>query len=549
MLTPNYDHEIPEMTVEVAKAAFPQGNVVMRIRDELGPLFEDFDFAALYPSIGQPAVSPARLALVTILQFMENLTDREAADAVRSRIDWKYLLALELTDAGFHYSVLSEFRQRLLEHDEESILLNRLLERCVSAGLLKGQSKQRTDSTRVIAKIRSLNRVELAGETMRRVLDDIAQIAPTWLQAHIKVDWGKRYGEPVDTYPMRKSKTKLEQLAQTIGEDGHHLLAAIYQEDTPKEIRSLFTVEVLRQVWVQQYYLEDDQSHWRKRDDYGFPASGKMIASPDDLDARYSSKYGTSWIGYKLHLTETCAPDEPRLITQVTTTAATVPDSTVTETIQEDLIARSLSPDTHWADSGYVNTDNLLSSQQHNIDLLGPTRADSSWQARMEGGYDQTQFTIDWENMVATCPEGHQSMFWKDGKSSWGRPNIHFLFSRPLCFQCSARENCSRGKKNGRHLTVSPRPAFEILRQARRREQTEAFRERYQRRAGIEGTMAQAVNSMGARHNRYRGLARTRLQHIATAAAINFRRVAAWLMGERPGGTRISPFAALAVPV
>ena len=105
MLTPNYDHEIPEMTVEVVKAAFPKGNAVMNIRDELGPLFEDAEFVALYPKIGQPAESPARLALVAILQFMENLTDREAADAVRSRIDRKYLLSLELTDPGFHYSV------------------------------------------------------------------------------------------------------------------------------------------------------------------------------------------------------------------------------------------------------------------------------------------------------------------------------------------------------------------------------------------------------------------------------------------------------------
>ena len=94
-------------------------------------------------------------------------------------IDWKYLLSLELTDAGFHYSVLTEFRQRLLEHGEESILLNRILECCEAAGLLNGQSKQRTDSTKVLAKIKSLNRVGLVFETMRRVLDDIAQIAPT----------------------------------------------------------------------------------------------------------------------------------------------------------------------------------------------------------------------------------------------------------------------------------------------------------------------------------------------------------------------------------
>jgi transposase len=497
------------MTAAVARAAFPKGNAVMKIRDELGSLFEDVDFAALYPPMGQPAESPARLALVTILQFMENLTDREAADAVRSRIDWKYLLGLELTEAGFHYSVLSEFRQRLLEQSQEGILLDRMVERCVSTGLLKGQNKQRTDSTRIIAKVRALNRIELAGETLRRVLDDLAQIAPAWLKEHLQADWGKRYSRPVDTHNSGKSKAKLEKLAQTIGEDGYYLLAAIYQEDTPTEIRSLFTVEVLRQVWVQQYYLEKGQTYWRKKDDQGFPTSGTMIASPDDLDARYGSKYGVGWTGYNLHLTETCDPNEPRLITQVTTTEATVTDSQMMPAIQADLVARNLSPQTHWVDAGYVDTDNLLSSQARGIDLLGPARDDSSWQARTEGAYDQTHFIIDWDKMIATCPQGQQSMFWKHGKSNSGRPNLHFLFSRPLCFQCAARERCSRGKKNGRHLTVSPQPAFEMLKQAREREKTEGFKEEYKRRAGVEGTMAQAVNAMGARHNRYRGLART----------------------------------------
>lgn len=189
------------------------------------------------------------------------------------------MLGLELTDPGFHYSVLSEFRQRLLEQGAENLLLNQILDQCEAAGLLKGQSKQRTDSTRVLAKIRTLNRVELAGETMRRALDDIAQMEPTWLKAHIKEEWGKRYGSPVDTHAIRKSKAKLEKLAQTIGEDGHYLLAAIYQKETPSEIRALHTVEVLRQVWVQQYYLEKGQSYWRKKDEQGFPTSGTMIDS------------------------------------------------------------------------------------------------------------------------------------------------------------------------------------------------------------------------------------------------------------------------------
>lgn len=305
MLIPIFDHEIPEMTAEIAHGAFPKGNVVMKIRDTLGPIFEDKQFSDMYPTIGQPAASPTRLALVTILQFMEDLTDREAADAVRSRIDWKYLLGLELNDPGFHYSVLSEFRLRLLESKTEQMLLERILEGCQAAGLLKGKKKQRTDSTHVLANIRVLNRIELVGETVRRVLDDIAQVAPAWLKPLIQPEWGKRYGRKVDTHRIRKSETKKLELAQAIGEDGRALLTAIYQEGTPVAVRQLPSVEVLRFVWVQQYYQVDNEIQWRTKKQQGLPPSRKMIASPDELEARYGSKDGMTWTGYKIHITET----------------------------------------------------------------------------------------------------------------------------------------------------------------------------------------------------------------------------------------------------
>jgi transposase len=113
---------VPRETVRVAQAAFPKGNPYLTLRDALGPIFADADFANLFSTTGQPAIPPWRLALITLMQFREHLSDRQAADAVRSRIDWKYLLGLELTDAGFDFSVLSEFRQRLLEGQAEHLL-------------------------------------------------------------------------------------------------------------------------------------------------------------------------------------------------------------------------------------------------------------------------------------------------------------------------------------------------------------------------------------------------------------------------------------------
>ena len=179
---------VPKETARVAQASFPKGNVYMTMRDQLGTLFEDEEFADLFPPQGQPAEAPWRLALVTVMQFAENLPDRQAADAVRSRIDWKYAMGLELTDDGFDFSILSEFRQRLLQHGAEQRLFDLVLTLCRERNWLKARGKQRTDSTHVLAAIHTLNRLENAGETLRHTLDVLAEAAPDWLRENMQAN-------------------------------------------------------------------------------------------------------------------------------------------------------------------------------------------------------------------------------------------------------------------------------------------------------------------------------------------------------------------------
>src|SRR6478609_4014244 len=181
-LQPRPTPPVPGHTARVAPAAFPKGNPYLRLRDELGTVFRDEDFADLYPRRGQPALPPWRLALVTVLQFREGLSDRRAADAVRARIDWKYLLALELTDPGFDASVLCEFRARLLAGDAGERLLEKLLGRCRELEPIKARGRQRTDATHVLASIRVMNRLELLAETLRAALNELATVAPQWLR-------------------------------------------------------------------------------------------------------------------------------------------------------------------------------------------------------------------------------------------------------------------------------------------------------------------------------------------------------------------------------
>lgn len=546
MLKPSPNYEIPTETGQIARASFPKGNPYMKMRDEMGTIFIDEEFADLYPDLGQPAIHPWRLALITVMQYVENLTDRQAAEAVRGRIDWKYALGLKLDDSGFNYSVLSEFRQRLLEGGKESLLLERLLECFQDKGLLKGKHMQRTDATHVIAMVRCMNRLEMVGETMRRALNELAKIAPEWLKRELRPEWVERYGKRFESYRLPKSESKKKALAQTIGQDGHQLLQAARREGAPLEVRESASLETLRRIWVQQYYLEGEEVHWRTKKEWGQPPSRKMIASPDEPDARYGSKGSTYWTGYKIHMTESCDSEHPRLITHVGTTPATTNDVNVTEKVQDDLAAQGRAPEKHLVDGGYTSLQALINSKEKGIELIGPIARNQSWQAKSDGAYDHTHFQIDWKTMQVTCPEGKVSVSCRKGRTRAGGRNIHFHFDLQDCANCGARSRCTRAKKAGRQLCVFPQEQYEILEKARQRQKTEAFKSLYQARAGVEGTISQAVNSQGVRRARYHGLARTHLQHLATAAAINFARVADWLSGHKPETTRITPFVALA---
>ncbi|MGW2937141.1 transposase, partial [Streptomyces sp. NPDC001156] len=159
------DVGVPELTARVVRASFPKGTLAIRVREAIGPLFEDASFAEAFPPRGRPAVSPGALALVSVLQYAEGLSDRQAADQVRARMDWKFLLGLELDDPGFDFTVLGDFRARLIEHGLEEKVLDLVLERISGLGLLRAGGRQRTDSTHVLAAVRTLNRMEFVGET------------------------------------------------------------------------------------------------------------------------------------------------------------------------------------------------------------------------------------------------------------------------------------------------------------------------------------------------------------------------------------------------
>jgi transposase len=541
--------EIPAETSRVARAAFPKGCLVMRVRDALGPLFSDEQFSELFAARGRPAWSPARLVLVLVLQFVEGLTDRQAADAVRARLDWKYALGLDLCDPGFDASVLTEFRARLLADGQAERLLTLMLDRLRERGLLHGGGRQRTDATHVRMAVRDLHRLEQVIETLRAALEALAIVAPAWLGGLIPPEWARRYGQRGDDWRLPKAEhARIDQAIQ-VGRDGLLLLEAVYGPDAPAGLAGVEAVQVLRATWIQQFYLDDGQVRWRDKHS-GLPPGSRIILNPYDLDARPGVKRGRTWRGYKAHFTETCEPDRPHLITHVATTDAATADLDTVQGRHAVLAARDLLPDTHLVDAGYVSVGQILSAaDDHGVQLTGPLPPDTSWQAGDDDAFDLTRFRIDYDARHVVCPRGKTSRNWQPARSRDGLPIIRATFRQPDCRPCPDRSRCTRSQDNARHVTFLPRRQQEAQQRIRAEQATAEWRQRYGLRCGVESLISQASRLSDLHQARYRGLAKTHLQHVLTALALNLVRVDAWLTGVATTGSWTSRLARLTQPL
>jgi hypothetical protein len=575
----------PDPQIAAAIASMYHGRktprpLAVQIRDRLGQWLGDEVFASAFGDRGRPGWSPSRLALVTVLQRAEKLTDRMAADAVRMRLDWKYLMGLPLDDPGFDDSVLSEFRGKVADAELEQAVLDALLERLAADGLVAEGGKQRTDSTHVVAAVAALNRLELAGEAVRAALEALTAAHPDWLAQRICVsDFARRYGTPMTSWRPPASQAQRDKLAIAYARDGCALLEAVYDPSSPGWLREIPAVDVLRRVLVQNYtrvISADGKEVVRRREKEpegdGLPPGRVRIASPYDTDARWGVKRDTFWLGYKLHVTETCDdappcdcahfPDDgsepgagrsghaagcaagafPNLITHAGTTDATVPDSQMTAVIDDALAGKNLAPARQYIDSGYLSADLAVAElARHGIALIGPMLADTSPQARAGNGYARKDFTIDYDRQEVTCPQGKTAASWNPCTQR-GKNAIVVQFAAGDCGSCPARTLCTKGKR--RQLTLPPRDLAEAQAAARAAEKTVSFQADYARRAGVEGAMHQAV-AHGARRARYRGLPKTRLDHVYMACALNLLRLEAYWNGTPLDRRRTSHLARL----
>lgn len=548
MLRPDPIGDVPEETARVARAAFRRGNLYLRLRDELGVVYTDADFAELFSALGRPVVTPWRLALVTVVQFLETLPDRQAADAVRARIDLKYLLGLDLTDPGFDYSVLSEFRSRLLTAGKEHVLLDRLLDHLRGKGLLKERGKQRTDSTHVLGAVRRLTRLELLSETFRAALNELATVDPAWLSPRLHDRLVKLYARRIEEHRLPKTDAAREKYAAQVGLDGFDLLDAL-DEPGSEHLRELPKVVVLRLVWSQQFDV-DDQGVVKWKDVSSVPPAIQRPASPYDPETLFSSKGSMDWVGYKVHLTETCEADLPEVITNVVVADAPEPDAIALSGIHDDLKAKNQLPAQHFVDGAYISAELLIESRRDfGLDLIGPAKRGTSWQERTPGAFTHRDFRIDWDRKEVKCPQGYLNRTWLETTNAEGAPIVHVEFRRRTCERCSVRERCTRAEptKAGRTLMFKRKEGLAALHERRDLEDGADWTSLYSIRSGIEATIAQTTGRFELRRARYWGQAKVLLQAIGTAVAVNLSRFDAWLEERPRAKTRTARFARIAL--
>ena len=509
--------EVPPDTAQIGQVILRSHNVYRQVGERFHDLLpEESVFAPLYEPTGRGAISPLLLSLVTVFQMLEKVPDRLAAEYVVSRLDWKYALHLSVTYQGFHFSVLSAFRARLLSHQQERLMFEQLLKRLKELGLLKAGGKMRTDSTHVLGLVERLSQLELVTESLRLALQAVQQAAAEWVEVNLPVAFCEAYEQRQQEYGLSQREVQLR--LRKAGRDGFWLLGQLEQRGSAS-LQQLPEVVVLRQVLTQQFPAGPDGPPASKR-----PSGEGIIESPHEPEARGAMKREQGWVGYRAHVTESCDEGRPHLIVDLQASEAMAQDSGELAVLQARLQAQEVVPSEQQADQGYVNGRNIATSRQRGIELVGPVPADHLDRP----GFRQEDFVIDEAAHQVVCPAGQTSSLWSERWGEEGEPaTVQVRFAGETCQACKSFgrcTNCRRGR--GLELNAYRRE----LAERRALLQTEAYRQKLRQRAGIEGTISQLVRGHGLRYARYRGLAKVRLQGLFTAVAVNLKRLICWCL-------------------
>lgn len=502
---PKIIQERKEFYVFFAETVYP------RLEQELSKL------AAFYsPDRGRPAENPVRLLSVCLLQFCERLPDRQAAESCQFDLRWKFALHMNLEESAFHPTLLTRFRQRLLDHSLERLAFDACLDLLVEEGWLKRKSTQRLDSTHVHGLLADMSRLECARIALKKALIALEGTA------YPENPWNSLWEEYVlGKVDFKSSKETLKKKTREVGLAISEILN--HFRESPE--MNLPEMQLLVRVFQENYELDAD-GKW-KQSPKSKPGS---VQNPHEPEAQWCTKSTTKdkvWTGYKVQVGETVEKEarvkgEPtkNVLTTIITQPATGSDEAGMEEVLEQLEENKLGkPDRFYVDGAYVSGAELARAEKEGRELRGP--------APPSGGRQELtaeHFKVDLEDRKAICPAGHTSTNCSkltEGKT--GKISYRFEWNRKLCEGCPHAAKCIGKNQNHRTLAVSE---FHMYLQKRREEMTTAeFEIEMHRRNGIEGTQSELVRGYGMRNARYRGLARVRMQNYFIGTACNLKRV------------------------
>jgi transposase len=502
--------ERPADIAAVGQKLLPPTNPYRVIGDHLADILDDAHFADLYDPTGRAALSPSLLALVRLFQFMETIPDREAAEQVVVRLDWKYALHLPLEDTGFDFSCLCYFRRRLLEHAQERLVFEQILGQIQALGFIKKRGQQRTDALAVLGAVRQLSALETVTETLRLAVRALIQAAPDWVARELPASFvqASAHSRADDRLSAQERAAALQQ----VGQDGVWLLERL-EATAPAAARALEALQVLCTVWEQRYERVEGRVRVRAKT----VDCTALIVTPHDPGVRAGEKRGQKWRGDKVHVTETAEAERPNFLTDVTTANATSGDREAVPQMRAHLHERAVGPAEQYVDSGYVSGPQLAQSQAAGSELVGPPLADTS-----PNQFKIAAFAIDRDARQAICPQGHPAVKWSERTERDSSRAVNIQFAAATCAACPLRAPCTSGQ-SGRSLHLSEH--YELLAARRIEAQTEAFRERMRARPAIEATLSELVRRHGLRRHRYRGEAERHLENLLKGAACNLKRL------------------------
>ena len=495
----------------------PEDDPMMVFEKTIYPAYKDEDFAECYSTKGRNAISPAFLACVTLLQFRENLSDTETAEACVRRLDWKIALHLPIAqNVSFDSSTLCYFRKRLKENDKISLIFDKVVKLAQEKGFIKKRTKQRIDATHIISHVNRISTTDLLFRTVKCVVEEIEKKDERYYEKQLPEHIRERYSERFSSFGLSKEK-RGEKQAEIV-EDGLYIKSLL--EDVPSEkLGELKQLEIMETIFEENVIISTKEINTRvfiEVEEIQRPK--QTIFDPRDTSIKLGIKGKKSWVGSKCHVVETAEKGKINFITNMIYQRANEGDISIHDKVKEGNKRARLHPEKLFADTNYIKGSEIREYLHNDQTLMGYLQGAVS---KKPPQFQLSQFSVDMKTYQAICPAGHVSEKYtieKDG-------GIRIYFSREVCGKCIHFNECVGTKTKHTKRNICVGPDYEYIRQRRNEQKTQQFKDEMRVRAQVEGTISEAIRFLGFRYAKYKGEAGHKFQFYLTGAALNVKRL------------------------